>query len=202
MTHTPQDVEYVAMVIAEVDGVGHLLDHDCATGHEMRLAYQLKAKLVIERLATKAPGSEDNAATYHPMAMVAEFHDHFDVERETTTDDKENLVALRRRLIEEECQEAAVQLMRLGRRLERGQHSQSARVALAEKLANLLYTTYGTAEIHGIPLEDAFEEVHRSNMSKLGLNGRPVRRHDGKVLKGPNYQEADIAGVMSERTAA
>ncbi len=75
-------------------------------------------------------------------------------------------------------------------------------MALAKELADILYVTYGTAEILGIPLEDVFQEVHRSNMSKLGLSGRPVRRHDGKVLKGPNYQEADVAGVMSGKMAA
>jgi predicted HAD superfamily Cof-like phosphohydrolase len=41
-----------------------------------------------------------------------------------------------------------------------------------------------------------YAEVHRSNMSKLGPDGRPVRRHDGKVLKGPNYREADVLTAM------
>ncbi|MFI1796585.1 hypothetical protein ACH427_04395 [Streptomyces sp. NPDC020379] len=203
MTYTDQDVEYVAMAIAEVDGVGQLLDHDCTTGYELRLAYQLKAKLILDEIYPKLRGKESaTRMTYHPMGMVAEFHDRFDIERENSTDDKENLVALRRRLIEEECQEAAVELTRLGRRLERGQHARRARVALARKLVDILYVTYGTAEILGIPLEDAFEEVHRSNMSKLGLDGRPVRRHDGTIMTGPNYREADVAGVMSEKTAA
>ncbi|MDJ0463103.1 MazG nucleotide pyrophosphohydrolase domain-containing protein [Streptomyces sp. H27-C3] len=133
---------------------------------------------------------------YDPMTRVKEFHDAFGVEREHTTEDKENLVSLRRVLIEEETKEAAVELNRLARRVERSQHGRSARVALAKELADLLYVTYGTAEVLGIPLTDVFEEVHRSNMSKLGLDGRPVRRSDGKVLKGPNYTEADVDKIL------
>ncbi len=133
---------------------------------------------------------------YDPMSRVAEFHNAFGVERENTAADKEALVALRRRLIEEETQEAGVELVRLGRRVERKQLGRSARVALAKELADLLYVTYGTAEVLGIPLTEVFEEVHRSNMSKLGLDGRPVRRSDGKVLKGPNYTEADVEKVL------
>lgn len=67
--------------------------------------------------------------------------------------------------------------------------------ALAKELADLLYVTYGTADIYGIDLDSVFEEVHRSNMSKLGEDGKPVYREDGKVLKGPNYHEPDLSFV-------
>lgn len=140
--------------------------------------------------------------TYNPMALVAEFHDAFGVEREDTAADKEALVMLRRRLIEEETLEAGVELSRLARRVERRQLGRSARVALAKELADLLYVTYGTAEVLGIPLMEVFEEVHRSNMSKLGLDGRPVRRSDGKVLKGPNYAEANVEEVLFPTSSA
>lgn len=134
--------------------------------------------------------------TYNPMARVREFHDAFGVERETTAESPESLILLRGRLICEESEETGIELRRLARRVERGQHDRSVRIALAKELADLLYVTYGTADTLGIPLADVFEEVHRSNMSKLGLDGRPVRRSDGKVLKGPNYSEAAVERVL------
>jgi len=69
---------------------------------------------------------------------------------------------------------------------------------MAKELADILYIAFGTAVSYGIPLEDVFEEVHRSNMSKLGNDGKPVYREDGKVLKGPNFSPADIAHVFSK----
>ncbi|KUL44764.1 hypothetical protein ADL22_12540 [Streptomyces sp. NRRL F-4489] len=134
--------------------------------------------------------------TYDPMARLAEFHAAFGIENERDSDDKENLVLLRRRLVAEEADEVCVELARLARRVERRQLGRSARIALAKELADLLYVTYGTAEVLNIPLPQVFEEVHRSNLSKLGLDGRPIRRFDGKVLKGPNYVEADVERVL------
>ena len=63
---------------------------------------------------------------------------------------------------------------------------------LTKELADLLYVTFGTAVALGLPLVEAFNEVHRSNMSKLGDDGLPIRREDGKILKGPNYTPADV----------
>lgn len=60
--------------------------------------------------------------------------------------------------------------------------------ALAKELADLLYVVYGTAAEYGIDIDAVFAQVHESNMSKLGDDGKPVRREDGKVLKGPNYK--------------
>ena len=54
-------------------------------------------------------------------------------------------------------------------------------VNLAKELADLLYVTYGAAAKYGIPIDDIFREVHRSNMSKLGSDGKPIYREDGKV---------------------
>lgn len=63
---------------------------------------------------------------------------------------------------------------------------------VAKELADLLYVVYGTAASFGIPINDVFAEVHRSNMSKLGEDGKPVYREDGKVLKGPEYTPANL----------
>ena len=57
-----------------------------------------------------------------------------------------------------------------------------------KELADLVYVCYQYAENMEWDLEEALDRVHKSNMSKLGINGKPIRRADGKVLKGPNYQ--------------
>lgn len=59
---------------------------------------------------------------------------------------------------------------------------------LTKELADLLYVVYGMAVTFGLPIDEVFERVHRSNMSKLGDDGKPLYREDGKVLKGPNYE--------------
>lgn len=66
---------------------------------------------------------------------------------------------------------------------------------LAKELADLLYVVYGTAISFGIDIDRVFEEVHKSNMSKLGDDGKPVHRDDGKVMKGPNYRLPDLSFV-------
>ena len=67
---------------------------------------------------------------------------------------------------------------------------------VAKELADILYFTYGAAANFGIDMDAVFAEVHRSNMTKLGLDGKPILREDGKILKGPNYEEADIEKVL------
>ena len=65
-------------------------------------------------------------------------------------------------------------------------------VAVADALADLDYVINGMALQYGINLDDCFAEVHRSNMSKLGEDGKPIYREDGKVLKGPNYFKPNL----------
>lgn len=69
-------------------------------------------------------------------------------------------------------------------------------VGIADGLADIVYVAFGTALAHGIDLQRVLEEVHRSNMSKLGEDGQPLLREDGKVLKGPNYSPPNIASVL------
>ena len=57
-----------------------------------------------------------------------------------------------------------------------------------KELADLVYVCFQYAENMEWDLEEALDRVHKSNMSKLGLDGKPIRRSDGKVLKGPNYK--------------
>lgn len=66
---------------------------------------------------------------------------------------------------------------------------------VAKELSDLLYVIYGMGLEFGIDLDKSFEAVQASNMSKLGLDGKPIYREDGKVLKGPNYFEAKIEDI-------
>ena len=68
-------------------------------------------------------------------------------------------------------------------------------VGVADALADIVYVAYGTAHVYGIDLDAVLDEVHASNMTKLGADGRPIRRADGKVLKGPAYVPPDIADL-------
>lgn len=65
-------------------------------------------------------------------------------------------------------------------------------VEIADALTDLLYVVYGAGHAYGINLDKCFKEVHSSNMSKLGHNGKPIYREDGKVIKGPDYREPDL----------
>jgi len=69
-------------------------------------------------------------------------------------------------------------------------------VEVADALTDLLYVVYGAGHSFGINLDKCFEEVHNSNMSKLGEDGKPIRREDGKVLKGPNFREPNLKDLL------
>ena len=71
-------------------------------------------------------------------------------------------------------------------------------VEVADALGDMLYILCGTIIEHGMQdkIEAVFKEIQRSNMSKLGEDGKPIYREDGKVLKGPNYFKPDIAKVL------
>ena len=69
-------------------------------------------------------------------------------------------------------------------------------IGIADALTDILYVTYGAGHAFGIDLDKCFAEVQRSNMSKLGKNGKPIYREDGKVMKGPNYSEPDLKNTL------
>ena len=69
-------------------------------------------------------------------------------------------------------------------------------VSIADALTDILYVTYGAGHAFGIDLDKCFAEVQRSNMSKLGEDGKPIYRDDGKVMKGPNYSEPDLKNTL------
>ncbi len=93
-------------------------------------------------------------------------------------------VALRYELIKEELQELFVAM------------AEKDMVEVADALTDILYVNYGAGHAFGIDLDACFREVQRSNMSKLGADGKPIYREDGKILKGPDYSEPDLKKVL------
>lgn len=73
-------------------------------------------------------------------------------------------------------------------------------VEIADSLGDMLYILCGTIIEHGLQhkIDEVFDEIQRSNMSKLGEDGKPIYREDGKVLKGPNYSKPNIAPIIFE----
>jgi predicted HAD superfamily Cof-like phosphohydrolase len=73
-------------------------------------------------------------------------------------------------------------------------------VEIADALGDMLYILCGTIIEHGLQgkIEAVFDEIQRSNMSKLGEDGKPIYREDGKVLKGPNYFKPNFDVILSE----
>lgn len=71
-------------------------------------------------------------------------------------------------------------------------------IEVADALGDMLYILCGTILEHGMQhkIEEVFEEIQRSNMSKLGKDGKPIYREDGKVMKGPDYSKPDIESVI------
>ena len=71
-------------------------------------------------------------------------------------------------------------------------------VDIADALGDQLYIIYGTILKHGLQnkIEEVFKEIHRSNMSKLGADGKPIYREDGKILKGPEYFKTNIKKIL------
>ena len=120
---------------------------------------------------------------------VKEFHKAFGhpIEGEWT----EELIHLRNLLIEEESNELYEALMDVLYNPYEG-----CEEALLKEMADLQYVLSGMAVALGLDLEEAFKRVHKSNMSKLGIDGKPVYRDDGKVLKGSNYKEPDLSDLV------
>ena len=68
---------------------------------------------------------------------------------------------------------------------------------VADALTDILYVTYGAGHAFGIDLDQCFEEVQNSNMSKLDEKGKPIYNDSGKVMKGPNYFKPDLSKFVS-----
>lgn len=126
-----------------------------------------------------------------PANLVREFHLAFGLDaRSTPTEVSPELAAHRGELLAEEAEEAEeVAEVSVAGPLDK----------LAHELADVVYVAYGTALVHGIDLDAVLAEIHRSNMTKLGPDGRVARRADGKVLKGEHYEVPDVSSVLRRR---
>ena len=93
---------------------------------------------------------------------------------------KKKIVKLRYDLIKEELNE-----------LQNAMNTKNLK-EIADALTDILYVTYGAGHAYGIDLDKCFSEVQRSNMSKLGENGKPIYNKKGKVMKGPQYFEPNL----------
>jgi predicted HAD superfamily Cof-like phosphohydrolase len=121
-----------------------------------------------------------------PAAALAQFHRAFNLPMRQlpSADIGHALARLRVALLEEEVGEFVAASER--RDL----------IGVADALADIVYVAYGTALTYGIDLDAVLHEVHRSNMSKLGGDGKPLIREDGKVLKSERYFPPDIESVL------
>jgi predicted HAD superfamily Cof-like phosphohydrolase len=126
-------------------------------------------------------------APFDPTAALRESHGAWRLESNDhpTLEVPDAVKQIRCALIEEEAAEfrAAVE--------------EGDLVEVADAIADLLYVVYGAALTFGVPADEVFSEVHRSNMTKLGADGLPIYREDGKVLKGPNYSPPDLLPILA-----
>jgi len=107
------------------------------------------------------------------------------------------LLQLRQKLINEEVSELNVEINTLLAELDSfGTINKETKLKMFKELADLQYVLSGMVVALGIPMEEVFTRVHQSNMSKL-VNGKPLKREDGKVLKGPNYKKPDLSDLVS-----
>jgi predicted HAD superfamily Cof-like phosphohydrolase len=140
--------------------------------------------------ASRGPRPGDAFGEGDVALAVLAFHEAFGLPRQampSAADVTAELADLRVRLQREETDE-------LAEAVEAGDV-----VAVADALADLVYVAYGTAITYGIDLDAVLAEVHRSNMSKLDSDGRPVMREDGKVLKSRWYTPPDVGGVLKQQ---
>jgi len=154
------------------------------------------AGTVGARTADDTPADDARSRASRPAVMagcpsraarqVAEFHRAYGLpvrdEPQRAVDAAQ--VALRQSLIEEEVGEL------------RAAAAAGDLIGVADALADIVYVAYGTAHTYGVDLDAVLDEVHASNMTKLGADGAPIRREDGKVLKGPDYRPPDIGAVL------
>jgi predicted HAD superfamily Cof-like phosphohydrolase len=122
-------------------------------------------------------------------AAVAEFHRAFNLpmRQSPSADVDKPLAQLRVALLREEVEEFITA------------SEQGDLIGIADALADIAYVVYGTALTYGIDLDSVLREVHRSNMSKLDHDGKPLIREDGKVLKSERYFPPDIASALELR---
>lgn len=99
-------------------------------------------------------------------------------------------------LIAEEAKEVAEAVKELDERLGHQNDHKLRKAHLLKELGDLVYVCYQMAAAFGWDLSESCTRIHSSNLSKLGKDGMPIRREDGKILKGPNYYEPDLSDLV------
>jgi predicted HAD superfamily Cof-like phosphohydrolase len=127
-----------------------------------------------------------NVSFYEQAAH--EFRNAYELPQGLTT----TSLNLQQNLIDEEHLEVALAYLDLRNDIDNKQ----AREHLLKELADLVYVCHQMAAAFGWDLQVAYNRVHESNMSKLGVDGKPLRREDGKILKGPNYREPNLTDLL------
>ena len=116
---------------------------------------------------------------------VALFMNSFGQEVKTKASlSSEKINNLRINLIKEELEELSIAI------------KQKNIIEVADALTDILYVTYGAGHAFGIDLDKCFDEVQRSNMSKLNVDGKPIYNENGKVMKGPNYFKPNLKKII------
>tara|TARA_R110002050_G_scaffold2603_6_gene14862 strand:+ start:9964 stop:10347 length:384 start_codon:yes stop_codon:yes gene_type:complete len=122
------------------------------------------------------------------LAAVEKFHDSFGINNNysPSAELSRETIMLRYKLMREENEEY----------LEAAE--QNDLIEIADALGDMLYILCGTILSHGLQhkIEEVFEEIQRSNMSKLDKDGNPIYREDGKVLKSDQYFKPDLAKIL------
>tara|TARA_B100000767_G_scaffold193808_1_gene180935 strand:- start:2172 stop:2564 length:393 start_codon:yes stop_codon:yes gene_type:complete len=125
-----------------------------------------------------------------PIEAVTKFHESYGlaIEHNPKANLPENISELRFNLMKEENEEY----------LQAAQDEDL--IEIGDALGDMLYILCGTIIAHGFQdkIESIFDEIQRSNMSKLGKDGKPIFRKDGKVLKGPNYFKPDLKKILTK----
>jgi len=122
------------------------------------------------------------------LAAVEKFHDSFGITNKysPTAELSRVTIMLRYKLMREENEEylAAAE--------------QGDLIEIADALGDMLYILCGSILSHGLQhkIEEVFDEIQRSNMSKLNNDGKPIYREDGKILKGDQYFKPDLAKIL------
>ena len=124
-----------------------------------------------------------------PIEAVTKFHEAYGlgIENKPQANLSEKIVELRYNLMKEENEEY----------LQAAQDNDL--IEIGDALGDMLYILCGTIIAHGFQdkMEGIFEEIQRSNMSKLDTDGKPIYREDGKVMKGPNYFKPDLEKIIT-----
>lgn len=130
--------------------------------------------------------------------VVSSFHKAFDHAIDQPMTDKG--LEFRYRLLFEEFTELKEEIAAAMADLQHyGEVGEKTKGRMLKEMADLQYVLSGMAVAFGLPLQVAFTRVHKSNMSKLGADGKPIYRDDGKVLKGPNYVPVDLEDLVEEK---